>query len=442
MNRLNRHILWRTLMLSWISLFFGATNYSYAASPGYRQDTLTAVFYFANNSSLLMREYCTNQAELNKLEEILRDITVSSALDSIVIEGSSSLIGSFRTNSRLSYERAMAVRSHIRWKFPDVELNEQKIFIKPSVINWGYLFEQVRLDRMVPYRDDLLRILSMPLDEESKFIQIKRLGGGATENYLTRNFARLMRSGTSVVFYLKEENPEKVQQQEEFVTVPVPPDSTAIETTIDFPGQVVVPEAGTDPVNDPSDTLSIPSLTTMARKPLFAIKTNLLYDLGAAVNAGIEIPMGQRWSLATEWVFPWWLWEKKQHALEVLNGNLELRYWWGERTGRSQMTGWFTGLYAGGGYYDVEWKTKGYQGEFVSAGITGGFAHSISKNWRMEYSLGLGYMGSKYREYTAKKCGEDDQWHLILKNRGNFHWVGPTQLKVSLVWMINRGYRK
>ena len=138
MNRLNRHILWRTLMLSWISLFFGATNYSYAASPGYRQDTLTAVFYFANNSSLLMREYCTNQAELNKLEEIFRDITVRSALDSIVIQGSSSLIGSFRTNSRLSYERAMAVRSHIRWKFPDVELNEQKIFIKPSVINWSF----------------------------------------------------------------------------------------------------------------------------------------------------------------------------------------------------------------------------------------------------------------------------------------------------------------
>ena len=101
MNRLNRHILWRTLMLSWISLFFGATNYSYAASPGYRQDTLTAVFYFANNSSLLMREYCTNQAELNKLEEIFRDITVRSALDSIVIQGSSSLIGSihaYRTN--------------------------------------------------------------------------------------------------------------------------------------------------------------------------------------------------------------------------------------------------------------------------------------------------------------------------------------------------------
>ncbi|MFQ8804344.1 MAG: DUF3575 domain-containing protein [Alistipes indistinctus] len=62
-------------------------------------------------------------------------------------------------------------------------------------------------------------------------------------------------------------------------------------------------------------------------------------------------------------------------------------------------------------------RQKDIRGEFVSAGITGGFAHSISKNWRMEYSLGLGYMGSKHREYTAKKCGEDDQWHLILKNR-------------------------
>ena len=71
-------------------------------------------------------------------------------------------------------------------------------------------------------------------------------------------------------------------------------------------------------------------------------------------------------------------------------------------------------------------RQKGYQGEFVSAGITGGFAHSISKNWRMEYSLGLGYMGSKYRGIRCRKCGEDDQWHLILKSRGNFHWVSPT----------------
>ena len=40
------------------------------------------------------------------------------------------------------------------------------------------------------------------------------------------------------------------------------------------------------------------------------MKTNLLYDLGSAVNAGIEIPMRERWSLAMEWVFPWWLFEK------------------------------------------------------------------------------------------------------------------------------------
>ena len=114
----------------------------------------------------------------------------------------------------------MAVRSHIRWKFPDVELNEQKIFIKPSVINWSYLFEQVRLDRMVPYRDDLLRILSMPLDEESKFIKMKRLGGGATENYLTRNFARLMRSGTRKKTLKRRSNGKRLSRYPSRQTVP------------------------------------------------------------------------------------------------------------------------------------------------------------------------------------------------------------------------------
>lgn len=179
----------------------------------------------------------------------------------------------------------------------------------------------------------------------------------------------------------------------------------------------------------------------MEPKPLFAVKTNLLYDLGSALNLEMEVPIGQRWSVAAEWIFPWWLWEKKQYALEVLNGNIEGRYWWGNRAGRDQLTGWFTGIYAGGGYYDVEWKTKGYQGEFISAGITGGFAHKIGGNWRMEYSLGMGYLGSKYREYIPQECGCDDDWHLIKQGSGRSTWIGPTRAKVSLVFMINHGYQ-
>ena len=101
------------------------------------------------------------------------------------------------------------------------------------------------------------------------------------------------------------------------------------------------------------------------------------------------------------------------------------------------------GIYGGAGSYDVEWKTKGYQGEFIIPfGLTGGFAHKISKNWRQEYSLGIGYMTNKYREYIPQKCEYDDEWHLIRQKSGKSTWIGPTRVKVSLVWMINQKYKK
>ncbi len=174
-------------------------------------------------------------------------------------------------------------------------------------------------------------------------------------------------------------------------------------------------------------------------KPLLAVKTNLLFDAATAINLEVEVPIGKRWSVAGEWIFPWWLMESKQYCLQVLSGNIEGRYWFQDRENIPLMTGFFAGVYGGGGLYDIEWGTKGYQGEFfIAAGISGGYAHAInkSKSLRMEYSLGVGYMQTNYREYTPK-YGADGNWHLIRGNKGKYTWIGPTRAKVSLVWMIN-----
>ena len=181
-----------------------------------------------------------------------------------------------------------------------------------------------------------------------------------------------------------------------------------------------------------------------AEKSRIAVKTNLLFDVASALNIEIEAPIGKRWSVAGEYIFPWWLWEDKQYCLQVLSGNLEGRYWFGDRNVKAQLTGWFAGLYAGGGYYDLEWGDKGYQGEFfIASGLSGGYVHSISKNGklRMEYSLGIGYLQTKYREYVPQK-GIDDKWHLIHQANGKYSWFGPTKAKVSLVWMIDLGFLK
>ena len=180
------------------------------------------------------------------------------------------------------------------------------------------------------------------------------------------------------------------------------------------------------------------------RKPLLTVKTNLLFDMATALNVELEMPIGKRWSMAGECIFPWWLWEKKQYCLQILSGNLEGRYWFGNRDDRPQLTGWFAGLHLGGGYFDFAWGDKGCQGEYyITAGLSGGYAHTISKNgkWRMEYLLGAGYLSAQYREYNPV-FSADEQWHLIHRKSGRYTLIGPTRARISLVWMLDRFYQQ
>ena len=76
----------------------------------------------------------------------------------------------------------------------------------------------------------------------------------------------------------------------------------------------------------------------------FAIKTNLLYDAASVLNIGIEAPIRDRWSVAFDWVCPWWSSYERQKYLQLLYGSLEGRYWFGNREDKLQLTGWFAGI--------------------------------------------------------------------------------------------------
>lgn len=371
---------------------------------------------------MLMRDYYTNQVTLEKLDAVLKDPGFNSKVDSITIFGSASLVGNLEINSNLSHQRALALKTYIRWKHPGVY--DDRIYVLPYVFNWDVLTELVQNDPLVPGREETLKILgSSTISDQSKVNQIKQLGNGKTEAYLTEHFARYMRTATSVFFNLKEEAAELPEVVEEPVVADTIEEAEVVVAELEDIPEILFPA-----VVQPHK----------AYRPLFAVKTNLLYDLLSVINVELEVPIGKHFSIAGEWIFPWWLWEKKQYALEVLNGNLELRYWWGNHTKDNLLTGWYLGVYGGAGLYDVEWKTEGYQGEFFSTGLSGGFAHKISKHWRLEYSLGVGYMGTKHRNYIPEMWDNDNEWHLIKQKSGNSFWIGPTRAKISLVWMISR----
>ena len=116
-----------------------------------------------------------------------------------------------------------------------------------------------------------------------------------------------------------------------------------------------------------------------------AIKSNLLYDLATALNVEVEIPIGVKWSIMFEDVFPWWH-NGNKWAFQMWEMGVEGRYWFKRTTARKTLTGHFVGLYAMSAKYDFQWKREiDYQGEYWSSGITYGYSMPISKLFNLEW---------------------------------------------------------
>ena len=185
-----------------------------------------------------------------------------------------------------------------------------------------------------------------------------------------------------------------------------------------------------------------PVAASCRRRPLLALKTNLLFDAALMPNVEIEVPVGKRWSVNGEYAFPWWQFDRGKYCMQVLMGGLEGRYWLGSsksREDREVLTGHFLGLYAGGGKYDLQWGEKGYQGEFfIAAGVSYGWATRIARHLHLEFNIGIGLLRTDYRHYHAR----DNYQTLLWQENGKYTWFGPTKAKISLVWLLNRRVKK
>lgn len=388
--------------------------------PGDCDSTQMAVVNFRINGSALLRDYMDNARALDMLDQTFNQPDFLDNLQRLVITAGSSPEGRIAYNEELAGKRAQAVKSYILWRFPF--LNRDMISTTSIGEDWAGLRQLVADDANMPNRAAVLEVIDSNRGSDAKIAKLKTIGGGAYRYMATHMFPRLRRAVSVGLYYkVKESEPAIVEEPEPIVE----------------PQPVVEPEPEPAIEPEPEPVVEIPA-RIVEKYPLFAIKTNLLFDAATALNVEVEVPIGKRWSVAAEWIFPWWLWKSKQIALETGTATVEGRYWLGNREEKPLLTGWFAGLYAGAGYYDLEWKNRGYQGELWHFGVGAGYAHTISKNgnWRMEYALGLGYMTTDYRKYRPE-MGLDDKWHLIRQRNGTRTWVGPTRAKVSLVWMFN-----
>lgn len=176
--------------------------------------------------------------------------------------------------------------------------------------------------------------------------------------------------------------------------------------------------------------------TVQAPRPVLALKTNLLGDLALGVNVEAEIPLDSlhRWSLMGEYWTPWYVWHHNSRAYELQVVSLELRHWFTERSKSDAFCGWFAGAYFGAGKYDFEWNSSGDQGEFLSGGFSGGYCWRLSRCFRLEASAALGILWGPRSHYS----GHFNDTHLLWEYDKHDLYLGPTKLKLSLVWIINK----
>lgn len=356
--------------------------------------------------------YMDNAAAIDTIRFCL---THSVHIDSITVYAWASPEGGYPHNKWLSEKRAAAAKELLLSLAADTtKLNEGKIKISPLAENWPGLLELVEKDYRRPNRERLLRILRAEgIGEETRKWRIRNLDDGKTWNYLKRHYMKQLRSSTWVCVWTSVG-----------AIAPLPELRDSLRSPQRGLGRTV--EAVGRPVSEFS----------------FAVKTNLLADLVTAVNLGVEVPLGEDFSVNAHFTFPWWTAGPygNKYALQLLDAEGELRWWFAK--GEERFEGHYLALQGSGGKFDLQWgRDIGcYQCYNWGVGLSYGYAMSLGKHLNMEFALTLGYLAIDYQHYVPSP-----DWSVLLRDNskmGTLHYFGPTSLKVSLVYPFHIQYKR
>lgn len=325
----------------------------------------------------------------------------------------------------------------------DIRVKQDTVIQK---CNWLEVYQWITADAMVPDREEVLMLMRYHYSNPDKMLKLLRyMDSGKPYAYLSRHiFPIVCRKKKEDTLHMAAlpapqktllsatilpgkatERPVQMAAKPERttakpVTVTVKPEKAkAKPEKVDLPAVIAAQEE---------------KQTATTGTTVVALKNNILYDLALAPNVEIEVPVGRRWSLNAEYKCPWWSDAENSFCYQLLSGGLEVRYWLGDRYKRNRLTGHFFGVYAEGGTYDFQFREeKGFRGDnYMAAGFTYGYTLQLLRHMAIEFSLGIGYLETEYRQYTT--YGDD----LVWTSSGRYHFIGPTKAKVSLIWLISK----
>lgn len=414
-----------TIILLWFGIF--------VTSGQIVSDSITTLFEI--NSWKFDSTLDDNAASMDKFIESVRVAAEKDNLDHITVRAYASPDGPEKLNDRLSQKRCNTI----------VNLIIERTGVNPDLVTgisegvaWGRLRDLVNETPEVPSRDKILDILdNTPLyvfDSKGRIVdgrkkQLMDLRGGVPYRWMLRNLFPKLRNAIAVTVYLRAESkPESSEESAADVA-----DDEVVEVTVILPQEVNKPKNSdlTPPIDPEEVAESYPrpagSEQQSAHTPDYplALKTNLLYYAALMPNLELEWLFREKWSVALEGNVAWWSKKSDHKCYQIAVIDAEVRRW---IRPRSQWHGMFVGLFAGGGWYDLENGGTGYHGEGGMTGLSFGYMWPVSRTLSFETSAGAGYMYTRYKEYIPF------EGHLVYQRTKTLNYFGPLKLKFSLVW--------
>ena len=440
---------------------FGSTGTaasSVAVSNSPRADVI-----FALRSAEIDQNSYSNRAVLAAVASMLEGKSAEDVA-AINIVSSASPEGPVALNNRYSVLRGQALRNYIVSAYPELA---GKISVRSAGEAWDDLKSAVESDPSLSEasRSKLLSIIVSDAEADAKEAKLRALPEWKhlfEDVFPSLRYARINVSMNeapadntdipaiagqgeiSIEDEILTVKDSTLHLSDSTITVPaVTPVAAPADTTQTAPADTMQTTVA-DTVTTATEPVQEPTPYVDNTRPIFAASTNLVYDFGGLIrplswtpNFALELPIGQKWSVYGEYAFPWWVTGANDQAWQILKWDIGARRWLSRHNKYDRMDvlrGHFIGIDLGAGYYDIEPRHTGYQGEFQTVSLEYGYAFRLSRAWRLDLFGGLGWLGTHYRYYEGDSTDE----HLLYRHHGKMDWFGPVKAGISIKYIFHK----
>jgi hypothetical protein len=174
-----------------------------------------------------------------------------------------------------------------------------------------------------------------------------------------------------------------------------------------------------------------------------ALKINTPYLIFGSPNIGAEVTLTQQLTVNADVLWMPYMYKKREEVFRALQGSVDIRWYPSPKYYYTNglFDGFYVGPYAMYGNFNIGFAThdnpddnRRYKGWGVSAGASVGYKMYLSRRFRLDINMGLGYAHLQYNTYTLG--GEFAQYPRTIKDTKA--WVGPTKFGVHLVYNLFR----